>query len=240
MRTEGGNFIMEGLSLEDQARIKSSDELTEVIKKLGFLPLFKNNIPGFSVEEMSASQYWWSGDPEEDPWVWREHLARNESIAYGTFFSKRAGFISKEWFPVFANFRRNGYDFDSRYEDGLANQMDKKIYDCLEEGNSLSSFELKAMVCEKARKGTGFDTSLTRLQMQTYLTVRDFKRKRNKLGKEYGWAASVFSTPEALFGDTYVKKDYAMDPIQSKEKLIHHLLSLFPEINRMDAEKFVK
>ena len=240
MRTEGGDFIMEGLSEDDQARLKSSSELRKVVNELGFLPLFKNNIPGFSVEEMSATQYWWSGNPKEDPWMWREQLARDETIAYGSFFSKKAGFISREWFPVFANYRRNGYDFDSRYEDGLANQMDKKIFECLEDGSALSSYELKALVCENVRKGTGFDTSLARLQMQTYLTVRDFKRKRNKVGKEYGWAASVFCTPEALFGEAYVRKDYTMDPTQSREKLIQHLLSLFPKISRMDAEKFVK
>ena len=28
------------------------------------------------------------------------------------------GFISKKWLPVFANYRRDGYDFDALYEDG--------------------------------------------------------------------------------------------------------------------------
>ena len=189
---------------------------------------------------MTDAKFWWSGNLEEDPWAWREVLAREGIVAYGKLFSKKAGFISKEWYPVFANVRRNGYDFDSRYEDGLANQMDKMIYECLADGNSLSSFELKAIVCEKARKGTGFDTSLTRLQMQTYLTVQDFKRKKNKQGDEYGWAASVFSTSEALFGEEFVRKDYSKDPMASKEKLISHLLSLFPEVSRVEAEKFMK
>lgn len=240
MRTEGGNFIMEGLSREDESRIKSPSELTNVIQKLGFLPLFKNNIPGFSVEEMTDAESWWSGNIEDDPWSWREVLAREGIVAYGKLFTKKSGFISREWYPVFANVRRNGYDFDSRYEDGLANQMDRMIYECLADGNCLSSFELKAMVCLKARKGTGFDTSLTRLQMQTYLTVRDFKRKKNKKGVEYGWAASVYSTPEALFGEKFVKNEYSLNPMTSKEKLISHLLLLFPEVSREEADKFLK
>ena len=38
-------------------------------------------------------------------------LAEDQSIAYGKFFSRAAGFVSKDFFPLFANYRRNGYDF---------------------------------------------------------------------------------------------------------------------------------
>ena len=38
-----------------------------------------------------------------------------------------------EWLPAFANFRRDGYDFDARWDDGLANIRHKRIMDCFEE-----------------------------------------------------------------------------------------------------------
>jgi hypothetical protein len=47
-------------------------------------------------------------------------LARDSGIAYGKFFNKDAGFVSKSFFPTFANYRRNGYDFDALFEDELA------------------------------------------------------------------------------------------------------------------------
>jgi hypothetical protein len=50
-------------------------------------------------------------------------------VAYGKFFGNKAGFISLKWLPYFANFRRSGYDFDSRYQDGLAERREKKIMD---------------------------------------------------------------------------------------------------------------
>ena len=50
-------------------------------------------------------------------------------MAYGKFFDKKAGFISREWLPYFANYRRSGYDFDARWEDGLANIREKNIMD---------------------------------------------------------------------------------------------------------------
>lgn len=240
MRSEDSDFIMEGLSYEDERRIKTPTELTDVVCRFGFLPLFKNHIPGFSVEEMTASSDWWSGDPEKDPWEWRGIVAREGIVSYGKVFAKKAGFLSKEWIPVFANYRRDGYDFDSRYEDGLANQMDKLIYDLLSDGKQMASFELKAQICGKSRKGTGFDTALTRLQMQTYLTVTDFQRKRTKQGEEYGWAATVFATMESVFGENFVRGEYSLEPVESKEKIITHLQHLFPDLSRKDAEKLMK
>ena len=68
--------------------------------------------------------------PEQDPWVWRELIARSKEVAYGKFFNKKSGFISKAWFPVFANYRRDGYDFDACWDDELANIRCKKIMDC--------------------------------------------------------------------------------------------------------------
>ena len=40
-----------------------SDEAIEYINKVGFLPLFKNDIPGFSLEERTVPELWWSEDP---------------------------------------------------------------------------------------------------------------------------------------------------------------------------------
>ena len=80
------------------------------INEIGFLPFFKNEIEGFSVEEHTSNLYWWTGNKEQDSWEWRELIARSGEVAYGKFFHKKAGFISKKWFPYFAYYRRDGYD----------------------------------------------------------------------------------------------------------------------------------
>ena len=69
------------------------------------------------------------GDPEQDPWEWREIIARSHQVAYRKFFDKKAGFISLAWLPHFANFRRDGYNFDEGWEDGLASRREKMIMD---------------------------------------------------------------------------------------------------------------
>lgn len=151
MAVENGEWIMRGLAWEDPACIHSWQELVDWIDEVGFLPLFRNGINGFSAEERTCPQDWWSGDADRDPWEWRQLVARRGRAAYGKFFGKKAGFISKAWFPDFANWRRDGYDFDSRWDDGLATARQKKIMDQFIEADALLSYELK----ERAGFGKG-------------------------------------------------------------------------------------
>ena len=120
MEVIDGIWYMQGVDGDDPSCVHSADELLKVIEKVGFLPLFSNEVDGFSVENMTEAECWWCGDAEIDPWEWRGVLARTGKVAYGKFFRNKAGFVSKKWFPEFANYRRDGYDFDSRYEDGKA------------------------------------------------------------------------------------------------------------------------
>lgn len=229
MANESGTWIMHGMAWDDPNRIRTWHELVGWINDIGFVPLFKNEIPGFSVEEHTSDLFWWTDDPAQDPWKWRELIARSGEMAYGKFFGGKAGFISKEWFPHFANWRRNGYDFDSRWDEELASIRCKKIMDQFARRDELYSNELKQLAgfgtgCEK-----NFDGTVTELQMQTYLIVRDFRKRLNKKGFEYGWPISVYTTPEALWGYDYVTSAYRTAPEESGQLILSQLRRNFPQ-----------
>ena len=139
MANEGGEWIMKGLDWDNPFRIRSWRELINWINEVGFLPLFANEAEGFSAEEL----YWWTGDPEQDPWQWREIIPAAGEVAYGKFFNNKAGFISREWFPYFANVRRDGYDFDAAWDDELVQRRYKAIMDICEDGDMHPGFVLK-------------------------------------------------------------------------------------------------
>lgn len=240
MVTIDGKWTMEGLDRNDPRRIKNSRELTDYINEVGFLPFFKCNIEGFSVEEMTASDLWWSGDPVEDPWEWRQVIAEQHSIAYGKLFQGKAGFISKEWFPVFAVYRRDGYDFDSRYEDGLASRKHKKIIDLLTEQDSLPSYLLKSSAGFGKEGEKGFEGAVNSLQMQTYILVSSFHRKRNKKNEEYGWSVADYTLSEKLFGEAYVRSAYHMDVNEAKDGVIRHLMKKLSNASVGDIEKLIR
>lgn len=228
MARENGEWTIRGMNWDDPGRVHTWQELTDWIDRVGFLPLFQNEIPGFSVEEHTYELGWWTGDDARDPWQWRELIARSGRVAYGKFFGKKAGFISKAWFPQFANYRRDGYDFDSRWEDGLASIRQKRVMDQFAERGELFSFQLK----QQAGFGKGgeknFEGTVTDLQMQGYLLIRDFRQRTNKRGLAYGWPISVYTTPETLWGYEYVTSAYAVDPTESKALIYQQVLQHFP------------
>ena len=159
---------MRGLDWDDPSRVQTWEELIDLINEVGFLPLFKNEVDGFSVEENTGDLYWWTGNEEQDPWEWRRLIARSGQVAYGKFFGRKAGFISKAWFPHFANWRRDGYDFDSRWDEELASIRCKRVMDQFENRPELFSFELKRLAGFGKEGEKNFDGTVTDLQMQSY------------------------------------------------------------------------
>ncbi|MCR5178028.1 MAG: hypothetical protein K6C95_03485 [Lachnospiraceae bacterium] len=238
MAVEDGVWIMHGLDRNDPLRIRTWKELINWIDEVGFLPLFANEVEGFSAEEHVSPDYWWTGVRDEDPWEWREIIAASHQVAYGKFFDQKAGFISLHWLPYFANYRRSGYDFDSRWEDGLSNRREKKIMDFLtdrdEDGDvtfpddQILSTELKKMAGFGKGGEKNYPGIITGLQMQTYLVVADFHRRKNKRGDEYGMAVSVLLPPEALWGYERVTSAYSESPADSYDRIMARIMEKFP------------
>ena len=234
METINGEWIMKGCDSSDPSALHVAEELTSLVHTIGFLPLFSNDIPGFSVEERVPAYVWWTGDEATDPWEWRMILARDPDIAYGKFFNKAAGFVSKSFFPTFSNYRRNGYDFDALFEDELASYRAKKIMDVFDPddenvGKELMSYEVK----ELAAVDKNFQGTLTDLQMQTYLILSDFRQRKNKKGQTYGWHIAAVETPETKWGREFVTSAYKEDPMESwnriEERVREHLPSATDE-----------
>ncbi|SDB50489.1 hypothetical protein SAMN02910298_02552 [Pseudobutyrivibrio sp. YE44] len=240
MPNENGTWIMYGVEWDDPECLHTVDDAIAYINEIGFLPLFKNEIPGFSLEERTVPEYWWSGDQGVDPWEWREIIARRGEIAYGKFFDKKAGFISREWLPYFANYRRDGYDFDALWEDGKASRRQKKIMDLFEENEELYSNEIKKLAGFGKGGEKGFDGTITDLQMKTYLTVKDFRQRKNKQGEAYGWPIAIYATPENLFGYDYVRRRYNEEPSASKEAIANHIRDIYPIATEKQIQKIIK
>ncbi|WP_081832835.1 AlkZ-related protein [Oribacterium sp. P6A1] len=233
MGNENGTWIMHGVEWDDPECLHTVDEAIEYINEVGFLPLFKNDIPGFSLEERTVSEYWWSEDLERDPWEWREIIARSGKVAYGKFFDKKAGFISKEWMPYFVNYRRDGYDFDALWEDGKASVRQRKVMDLYSEEAGLQdeeyfSYEIKAKAGFGKEGEKGFEGAITGLMMQMYLCMRDFRQRTNKNGENYGWPIAVYATPEHLWGYDYVTSAYKESPEESAKRIAKHIIEVYP------------
>lgn len=233
-----GKWIMEGLDRKDPGCIITVKELTGYINEIGFLPLMKNSVKGFSVEEVTASDAWWTGN-DCDPWSWREIISTDGKTAYGKFFHNKVGFVSRECFPYLAAFRRDGYDFDSRYEDGAASRRAKSIMDILLQGGAYPSNELKSAAGFGKGGEKGFEGTLSQLQMQTYITTSGFHKRKNKRNEEYGWSIASYTLSERLFGEDHVRSQYQLGAARAKEWICAKIKSCFQEATNEELEKII-
>ncbi len=121
--------------------IHTEQDLERAVESYGILPLFRNAVPGWSVEEHAAPETWFTD--QEGVWEWKSPVIWGTGCAYGKFLGGKAVFISREWFPDFANWRRDGYDFDARFEDELASYQDKYLFELTDSMAPVLSKDLK-------------------------------------------------------------------------------------------------
>ncbi len=207
--------------------LKSAEDIAALVGEAGFLPFFRGEIEGFSVEELTPAELWFAADAD-GPWEWKGPVIRLAHCAYGKFYRGKAMFVSREWFPDFANLRRDGYDFDARMDEGLARGRDVPIMEELWQKPSLLSKELKFRVCFTEDRKKNFDSSLTHLQMQCYVNIGDFEYARDRFGKPYGWGLARYTTPEAFFGSDFCREAYRRAPEESGARIAAHLEGLLP------------
>ncbi|MDO4866356.1 MAG: hypothetical protein Q4C10_07330 [Clostridia bacterium] len=242
-------WIMKGLPLNDPLRIRSAAELVAWVNEIGFLPFFANAVESFSAEEHVAAEFWWTGDRAEDPWEWREVIAAGHEVAYGKFFDGRAGFISREWLPVFANARRDGWDFDGRWQSGAASRRELAIMERFVDpesddeprftGAEILSTDLKKLAGFGKGGEKNYPGVLTGLQMQLYLVIGGFRRRQNKRGEDYGMAVSVLMTPESIWGYPLLSSAYGEEPAASWDRILAQVRRLYPGAAEADVVRLI-
>lgn len=218
--------------------LTNAKELAELVQEMGFLPFFKNGINGFSIEESTPPELWFADDAD-GPWEWKGPVARSGNCVYGKFFRGKAGFISLDWFKDFANYRRDGYDYEGFYEDGHSLRKDMDVYELISSNGSILSKSIKQKLNYRKGGNKGFDTVITRLQMQTFVCISDFEYMRDKFGKEYGWGVARYSTPENIFGEDFMTKTYETEPEVSKQKIYRYLTGLLQNADEKQILKLI-
>ena len=177
--------------------ITSAQDILKLIDEWGFVPFFQNEIPGFSIEEHVDPALWFS-DTQDGPWEWKGPIIRQSGCAYGKFFRGKAVFISPRLFPDFANHRRNGYDLDARWDEGLTSQAEFQVWETLQKYPSLLSVDLKEQSGFGKNGRKGFDAVLTRLQMGGYIVTTDFEYRKDKNGKPHGWGIGIMAAADKV------------------------------------------
>ena len=225
--------------------LKSSTDVEERCLQTGFLPFFRCGIPGFSIEEMIAPEYWFTD--EEGAWEWKGPVIREGHCAYGKFFNRKAGFVSREWLPDWVNYRRSRLLAPN--EDAAA--LDDVVLQTIEVEGSATIQELRRMLGFARGRGhrrptdpesevpedekVSLDPILTRLQMEGRLVIADFEYNTDRHGNPYGWGVARYMTPEALYGPLTIDRT----PDESHARIHNHFRELFPDVPESRLTKLI-
>lgn len=216
--------------------IHDSVELMELIDRIGFLPLLDSGIRGFSAEEMVDENCRYvvleEGGWEWPLWKWKGEIITEGGHVYGKFFAGKAGFISRDWWPDFCNYRR------SRHPNPEVGSIEEAILHTLTVRGSLITRELRALCgFDGPKMRSRFDGYVTRLQMATYIVTEDFVYPRDKHGNKYGWGLSLLNTPERLYGKKACLTNRT--PEESWTRMTEHLQRLLPNATEKQIQKMM-
>ena len=170
--------------------VLSAEGMLSLIKEFQLIPFFVNPIPGYSVEEHTPSEMWFTED-NLGPWDWKIECVRSGDIAYGKFlFGGKAAFATVDVYREIMNWRRSLPKYKPT-------QDQQKVLDYLEEQGSITVPEVRKLM---GVTKSAADALLARIQMQSRIITGDITRVYRGMDLRYnGWQRSSFCTPEALF-----------------------------------------
>ena len=217
--------------------IHNATELMGFIQEVGFLPLLYSGVSGFSADEAVDPECRYvlldDGSWDWPLWDWKGPIITESDCVYGKFFDKKAGFVSRAWWPDLYNWRRHAHPAPS------AGSVEETILLTLREHGSLITRDLRRLCgFTEPKMRSRFDGYVTRLQMACRIVTEDFVYPRDKHGKQYGWGWALLTTPEQLLGKEACHCDRT--PQESLERMLDHLKNLLPRASEQQLLKLIK
>ncbi|MBO4306378.1 MAG: hypothetical protein J5890_04225 [Clostridia bacterium] len=210
--------------------ISTKEQLKSLVSDIGFLPFFSCGIPGFCLRDTVDSSVWFVRDVE-GPWEWKTDVG-----IYGKLFRGKAVFMSPEWYGILACYRRDGYDYEGMFEDGLLSRNALSVMESI--GNeSLISTVLRSRV---QMESSAFDKAITELQMKCFLLPSGFEYAIDKNGRPYGWGIAKYAPSDYVYGKLIADAESEYTPDTAKEMLIEHVMEVCPGVDIKKAERLIR
>ena len=173
--------------------VRDADSMYRAVRRLGIIPFFENPVRGYSIEELTPPEFWFSEEGAQlGPWDWKIDVLQQGDIAYGKFLAGgKAAFATVEWYRELRNWRQAQEKYRLAGEQSV-------VMDYLREHGTIGIKEVRGLL---GVKKSAADALMTRLQMQCRVVTGDIRRVYRGPDLHYnGWQVSSFCRPEDLFG----------------------------------------
>ena len=170
--------------------VRDQEGMLSLIQEFQLVPFFVNIIPGYSIEEHTPPELWFT-DENLGPWDWKIDCIQSGDVAYGKFlYGGKAAFATVDVYREIINWRRSLPKYKPSPDQ-------KKVLDYIEEHGSVSVSDVRQLM---GLKKAAADALLAKIQMQARIITGDIARVYRGADLRYnGWQRSSFCTPEALF-----------------------------------------
>ena len=221
-------------------KVTDSSSMLEAIKAYGIIPFFENPVTGYSIEELTPPDCWFT-EENLGPWDWKVDVVQSGEIVYGKFLcGGKSAFATPEWYAHLRNWRLH-------QEKHKPTAEGRKVLRFIEKEGSCVSRQIRELLNVKKSKS---DSILANLMNGTRLIIGDIQRVYRGPNLEYkGWQTASYCTPESLFerpaedfgpwhiGGSTLK--CGCSPEESREKLIAHIKEIFPEATEKQITKII-
>ncbi len=173
--------------------LKSYEDFIKRVDELGFMSL-SDILPGLpSLSEETPEENWHTGDPDIDPWRWKDRAAEEKRLAFGCILGGNKGFIAPRMYSIFYKAYHPEEHMEERREEGQVSQTVWQLWQLFEEKTLLNTSEIRQELGVTLKKGgSRADKAISELQQLFYITVAGSRRKTDKYGQPYGWPANVY------------------------------------------------
>lgn len=72
-----------------------------------------------------------------------------------------------------------------------------------------------------------------------FITMCGRVSRKSHTGEEYGWKATVFTTPESFFGEEFIAEALKIPVKEAEEKIRGQVLKLNPSAEERKIKKFI-
>ncbi len=188
--------------------ITTYQDFIDQVNQLGFLPM-SGLAPGLpALGDLTPDGSWHTGDPDTDPWQWKDRAAREKKLAYGCILNGQKGFVASHLYAAFYTAFHPPEPMPVRWSEGTLDRTTWSLWNLFEEQGVVNTFEAHRLMAgsPSGSSSSRVDSRLQALQAAYYITGAGNARKVSRAGQEYGWPAMRYQrvldwAPEGWLSD---------------------------------------
>ena len=140
-------------------------------------------------------------------------------------------------YPYFYALFQPRRSIEESWQEGLISPTLLELWNLFEERSLLSTDEIRKHMGVTKTTKTIVDNAIIELQRNYYITVSGSKRKLNKLGQPYGWAANVYDKVDNWVPTEWMMNLEDIKPNTARQKIIETGISISKDVSENDLMK---